>query len=323
MAVSDYLDVLPGIGSVAASLITSSKNVQLAREQREWDYKMWKENNAYNTPSNQVKRLRDAGLNPGIAMMNGVMDSGLSSQSAGGQSPAQVDYNSLAEGLRQSVDLFQNNQVRKAEVRSLDANTQATNIRNKTQLLRDLADLNKTISETSSNNAYKQYLIKQRDYLAKQIDAFDGRNEAEVQRIEQERRLLYEKEQTERVMRSVNQKLVQENIRLSKAQQSKLNADVKYVVESINQMVMNGASQREINSFIRDKERETARSLHLENENWYQSYQTRLDKERSETQRNRREHLTESIKFFGIPIGTTERINQYDQNGRYIPSPLW
>lgn len=323
MAIGDFLSIVPGIGSVAASLITNSKNVQLAREQREWDYKMWKENNEYNTPANQVKRLRDAGLNPGISMMNGVMDSGLSSQSPGGQSPAQVDYNPLAEGLRQSTDLFQNNQVRKAEVRSLDANTQATNIRNKTQLLRDLADLNKTISETSSNNAYKEYLIKQRDYLAKQIDAFDGRNEAEVQRIEQERRLLYEQEQTERVMRSVNEKLVQENIRLSKANQAKLNADVKYVIESINQMVMNGVSQREINSFVRDKERETARSLHLENENWYQSYQTRIARERSETQRNRREHRTESIKFFGIPLGTTENISQYDENGHLRPSPLW
>lgn len=311
---SDLISVVPGIGSVAASLITSSKNVQLAREQREWDYKMWMRNNEYNSPANQVKRLRDAGLNPGISMMNGVIDSGLSSQSAGGQSPAQVDYNPLAEGLRQSTDLFQNNQVRKAEVRSLDANTQATNIRNKTQLLRDLADLNKTISETSSNNVYKEYLIKQRDYLAKQIDAFDTRNEAEVNRIDQERRLLYEQEVTERTMRSVNEKLAQENVRLSKAQRVKLNADVKSVIESVNQMVMNGVSQREINSFIRDKEREMARSLHFENENWYQTYETKMSRERSETLRNN----TGSI--FGIPFD----LSNGSQVGRsFVPKAPW
>ena len=61
---SDLISVIPGIGSVAASLIGNSKNVQLSREQREWDYKMWMRNNQYNTPAAQVKRLREAGLNP-------------------------------------------------------------------------------------------------------------------------------------------------------------------------------------------------------------------------------------------------------------------
>ena len=311
---SDILSIVPGIGSVAASLISNSKNVQLAREQREWDYRMWSKNNEYNSPANQVKRLRDAGLNPGIAMMNGTIDSGLSSQSAGGQTAPQVDYNPLAEGLRQSTDLFQNNQVRKAEVRSLDANTQATNIRNKTQLVRDLAELNKTISETSTNSAYKKYLIKQADLLSKQIDTFDSRNQAELDRIDQERRLLYEQEVTERTMRGVNEKLAQENVKLSKAQQAKLNADVKFVIESVNQMIMNGALQREVNSFIRDKEREMARSLHLENENWYQTYETKISRERSETLRNNTGSL------FGIPFD----LSNGNSVGRgYIPKAPW
>ena len=47
----------------------------------------------------KVRRLRDAGLNPGLSMMNGMMSSGNSSQTAGGQTPATVDYNPLAEGF--------------------------------------------------------------------------------------------------------------------------------------------------------------------------------------------------------------------------------
>ena len=62
-----------GIGSVASTLLGNSANIQLAREQREWDYKMWKENNEYNTPLNQMKRLRSAGINPGLAMSNGLI----------------------------------------------------------------------------------------------------------------------------------------------------------------------------------------------------------------------------------------------------------
>lgn len=47
---------------------TNATNIQLAREQQAYQYKMWKENNAYNTPANQLKRLRDAGINPAFAL---------------------------------------------------------------------------------------------------------------------------------------------------------------------------------------------------------------------------------------------------------------
>lgn len=292
----DVLSVVPGIGSVAANLIGNSQNVKLAREQREHDLRMWSLNNKYNTPQAQKQRLRDAGLNPALSMMNGMMSAGNSQSTAGGQTPAQVDYNPLAEGLRSSVDLFQQRDRQKAEIRNLDANTQTTQIRNKTQLMRDLSDIYKTISETGVNSAHKSYLLKQAHMLEKQIDAFDERNLVEVNKIKQERALMREQEITERVMRSVNKSLVDANIRLSKVQAASFNAQIKATIESINQMKLNGASQREINSFIRDKEREIARQYHLENSNWYNSYKTRIAKEKAETRKSNTQSL------FGIPF---------------------
>lgn len=292
----DVLSVVPGIGSVAANLIGNSQNVKLAREQREHDLRMWTLNNQYNSPQAQKQRLRDAGLNPALSMMNGMMSTGNSQSSPGGQTPAQVDYNPLAEGLRSTVDLFQQRDRQKAEIRNLDANTQTIQIRNKTQLMRDLSDIYKTISETGVNAAHKSYLLKQAHMLEKQIDAFDDRNLAEVNKIKQERALLAEKETTERVMREVNKSLVDANIRLSKSQAASFNAQVKATMESINQMILNGNSQRQINSFIRDKEREIARQYHLENTNWYNTYKTRIAKEKAETRRSNTQSL------FGIPF---------------------
>ncbi len=58
--------------------------MDLWHEQQEYDYKMWQENNAYNTPSAQVERLKAAGINPALALSN--VSSGVSSSTAGGQS---------------------------------------------------------------------------------------------------------------------------------------------------------------------------------------------------------------------------------------------
>ncbi len=57
--------------------------IDLWNQQKEYDYKMWQENNAYNTPSAQVQRLKDAGINPALALSN--IDSGTSNSTAGGQ----------------------------------------------------------------------------------------------------------------------------------------------------------------------------------------------------------------------------------------------
>lgn len=57
--------------------------IDLWNQQKEYDYKMWQENNAYNTPSAQVQRLKDAGINPALALSN--IDSGTSHSTAGGQ----------------------------------------------------------------------------------------------------------------------------------------------------------------------------------------------------------------------------------------------
>ena len=58
--------------------------IDLWNQQKEYDYKMWQENNAYNAPSAQVERLKAAGINPALALSN--ISTGVSSSTAGGQS---------------------------------------------------------------------------------------------------------------------------------------------------------------------------------------------------------------------------------------------
>lgn len=58
----------------ATSLTTTKKaykaNKKLLQQQNDFNYRMWQEANAYNAPSQQVQRLRDAGINPVSAYGN-------------------------------------------------------------------------------------------------------------------------------------------------------------------------------------------------------------------------------------------------------------
>lgn len=82
----DFLGGLLGAGK------QQSANMDLARYQNDFNYRMWQENNAYNTPSAQMQRFRDAGLNP--ALMYGQGNPGSSSAPVRSADIRPADYQS-------------------------------------------------------------------------------------------------------------------------------------------------------------------------------------------------------------------------------------
>ena len=66
------------IGSLASGLLGTSANASLNSATRNWQTELYREDREYNTPANQVKRLRQAGINPQLAMSNGMLGSGSS-----------------------------------------------------------------------------------------------------------------------------------------------------------------------------------------------------------------------------------------------------
>lgn len=78
--------------------------MDLWHEQQEYDYKKWQENNAYNTPSAQVERLKAAGINPALALSS--ISTGESRSTAGGQNPPSttaVTYENPANEINTKV----------------------------------------------------------------------------------------------------------------------------------------------------------------------------------------------------------------------------
>ena len=73
------------------NIVSNIGNYFIARENREWQEKMWNKQNEYNLPVNQVARLKEAGINPNTAF--GSASSTMSAAIPGSPSLPRFDFN--------------------------------------------------------------------------------------------------------------------------------------------------------------------------------------------------------------------------------------
>lgn len=87
---------------------TNLANFELAKWQNQWSLDQWNRQNEYNSPVNQVARLKEAGLNPNV--MAGQISTGNSSSSPSAASAHAQGYNytPVPSGLPQTIGLFTN-----------------------------------------------------------------------------------------------------------------------------------------------------------------------------------------------------------------------
>ena len=155
-------------GGIGSSLISAESN----RENNLLQQKLVKEQNDYNTPINQVARLRAAGLNP--FMLLGQTTSG--NQSAVASTNAS-DYSSIADGAAQAGSIIQQASLLGAQVKTQKAtaanlNSQTANTDANTAIAR--ADL---LTRRSENLARINLLEKQGQLTAHQAENMRRENE--------------------------------------------------------------------------------------------------------------------------------------------------
>ena len=158
--------------------------MDLWNQQKEYDYKMWQENNAYNTPEAQVQRLKDAGINPALALGN--ISTGESSSTAGGQSipdtrpsrnenPAQevaMKVQNLALLGKQFVDISKEHE----ETRALQMQNNWQNVEKSAQVAGMLND-SKLKQEAIDNASLSNQLFRD-TYSARQMQIEEDANNA-------------------------------------------------------------------------------------------------------------------------------------------------
>lgn len=125
----------------------------------------WNMQNEYNSPTNQVKRLRDAGLNPSLVYGNGGGSTGNAPQMPAYQQ-AGTDITANMMTSMQMAQMAANIKKTEAEAKNIDEDTEGKNITNQTLSEMNNAIIDNYLSKTEVNR-------KEVEYKAKQMEKMD------------------------------------------------------------------------------------------------------------------------------------------------------
>lgn len=137
-------------------------NKELAAYQNRMNVAQWQRENEYNSPANQMARLKAAGLNPDLMYQNGAsgLTAASSPQMTAGAASSPTDVSNLAnkktvgqivtEGL-DNAQRAANIALTRAQANKTDAETIGQNLKNQNILALDQAELNKLYSEADLN----------------------------------------------------------------------------------------------------------------------------------------------------------------------------
>lgn len=107
--------------------LTREYNLNLAKQQNEWNIEQWNRENAYNDPSAQIERLRNAGLNPDM-MYGGQVSGNVAASSpsmTAGASAVPMDWSALAgrQTFAESQNQILQNRLLEAQIKNVESVT--------------------------------------------------------------------------------------------------------------------------------------------------------------------------------------------------------
>lgn len=197
-------------------------NLMLAQMQNEWNQNQWERENEYNTPLNQMKRFKEAGLNPDLIYGQGT--SGNAMQLSGGLTAgapsSPTDFTalgqkmSIGDALRQSLQT----DLMRAQIDNIKADSESKRIGNETnkidletkQALQNLTGdsaeslINKyTNSNYFVRKALTEFANLEKDYAIKGNQAETTYHDSEIRRIDR----MFHQEKVEKLMSKLQNEL--------------------------------------------------------------------------------------------------------------------
>lgn len=174
---------IPAIIAAAGTVTSAVMNKRSNDKNNALQQQLVERANAYNTPSSQVGRFNNAGLNP--YMMLGQINAG-NQQSVATTQP--TDYSSavngatgaasaLIQGLTAQSEIAKN----EADTRNVNADTTTKTIRNVTELERNKAELQKQLAESAKTDAERDKIRKEIGLIDQQITQLHQENDIVLQ----------------------------------------------------------------------------------------------------------------------------------------------
>lgn len=94
------------VGALGAAFASNRGNKKEAEKQKAFQEDMWHQQNAYNSPEQQMARLKEAGLNPNLIYGSGVSGATGLADKVGSYDRAEITYdNPIAAGMSTATDV--------------------------------------------------------------------------------------------------------------------------------------------------------------------------------------------------------------------------
>ena len=211
-AISGGASLLGGILGKNSQSSANKTNLLINRENQRWNEKMmdkqnawnlaqWNRENDYNSASQQVARLRAAGLNPYLMMQNGSSGSASSVTSAAPASAGMsntvspFDYSSAAAGVSNAVAQHYSNQLMVANVRKAIADAIGQEKQNTwldTKLQAEIESLKQNTSSSKTRQELDNFsLFRAKNMLVGELAQQDLQNSSLAESIVNQRANTY------------------------------------------------------------------------------------------------------------------------------------
>lgn len=182
--------------NVAMTQETNAMQKAMFDKQLAFNLDMWNKNNEYNTPSQQVQRLKAAGLNPYL-YMQGQGGTGLSSSPAAGAQPPnlsapQVSSFDPSSSFSAAGNMIADASMKRAQVENLREDTKQKAIDNLTRNAENLSRIDKLASDTHTNRAYSDLLAVAHELKRATFDSVVYQSELQNRSLEEQNELTYQ-----------------------------------------------------------------------------------------------------------------------------------
>lgn len=105
------------------------ENLKMAKYAYSKDLEMWNKNNAYNTPSEQMRRLNEAGLNPNLVYGTGSVHGNTSGSLPNYNAPT-MEYNHTPVDFQGLITMYQDLRLKQAQIDNVKAQTRGVDTDN-------------------------------------------------------------------------------------------------------------------------------------------------------------------------------------------------
>lgn len=216
---------------------TNRLNYQMQQQQNAWNERMWHMYNEYNTPANQIKRLKEAGLNPNL--LYGNPSQGTSSAPAQGTTPSHAEaFQSLGFGdmISNAQQLMMQKKANDAQIKLM--NSQAEQMDVETQLKKkDLGTYDKRTAQMEELNKaiISNYEAQTNSILEKYPHEIDEIR-ARIGVLAEQENLTREQYFDQKWDNFITQKTFQEQIRRFKLENDLTDAQIREIEAAIKLM---------------------------------------------------------------------------------------